>query len=82
MDEKSFAGGTFGTLVSGAGIAISPNELAMWISIACTIAGLLITLVTSIIIPLIKKSITSQDVENLKNELDKAKEELKQYKDN
>lgn len=82
MNEKAFAGGTFGTLVSGAGIAISPNEIAMWISIACTIAGLIITLISSIVIPLINKSLTKENLEEVKKELEKTKDELNKYKDN
>lgn len=83
MNEKSFLGGTIGTAISGGAIALSTTELSQWISIACTILGLIITIITAIIIPLCQKeSITADDLNKVKDELDKVKDEMEDINKN
>ena len=77
MNEKCFIGGSIGTAVSGSAIAMSTSELSQWLSIGCTILGLIITIVTAIIIPLVQnKTISADDLEKLQDKIDETKHDL------
>lgn len=83
MNDKSLVGGLTGTAISGAGAMISANEVYTWLSIGVTILGFIVTIITTIIIPLCqKKEVKSEDVTALKDELAKAKEELEELRKN
>ena len=47
-------GGTIGTALSAIGAGISVEEMQAILSIICTVLGIIITLITGVIIPLIK----------------------------
>lgn len=55
MDETRAIGGLLGTAITASGAAISVNDLQLILSIIATIIGLLITITTSVIIPVIKE---------------------------
>lgn len=83
LNDKGLMGGTIGTAISGGAIALSVDDISRWISIACTIIGLLITIITSIVIPLCQKKAPSADQLNaLKDETEKVKKELEDKSDN
>lgn len=54
IDKDALIGGLTGSLVSASGACISINEVGMLINIIVAVLGALITIVTSIIIPLIQ----------------------------
>lgn len=55
MLDTKIVGGTLGTCVSAFGISYSTTQLESIISIICTILGLLITIITTLVIPVAKK---------------------------
>lgn len=55
LDDGKLIGGFFGTCLSAVGAGLSVTELQAIISIIATIIGLLITITTAVVIPLIKK---------------------------
>lgn len=53
-NEKGFIGGIAGSIVSFTGISVA--DLDHWVSIACGVIGLIITLVFTIIVPAVKEA--------------------------
>lgn len=90
MNDKSMIGGITGTTITGVGAMFSVTELNTWISIIMTVFGFLLTLTTTVIIPLFqKKKISNEDYEKLKAEAEKtaqaladAQKELEEIKSN
>ena len=74
-----------GTFVSALGATMSINEVQALISIIVTIIGFLITLTTSVIIPLIKNiknakkdgKITNKELDKISDDLKKGLKEIK-----
>lgn len=54
IDKDALIGGLTGSVVSASGACISVNEVGMLINIIVAVLGALITLTTSVIIPLIQ----------------------------
>lgn len=75
MNNTKFIGGTLGTCISAFGISYSTTQVESIVSIICTILGLLITIVTTLIIPIAKKikdankdgKVTIEEVEDIVN---------------
>ncbi len=66
LNEEALTGGLIGTSISAGGLLISTTELAMWISIVCTVLGLLLTIITTLIIPLVQgKKVSKEDIEEV-----------------
>ena len=81
--DKGLIGGTIGTAISGSAIALSVDDISRWISIAVTIIGLMVTIVTSIIIPICqKKAPSAEQLNAVKEETEKVKKELEDKSDN
>lgn len=59
--NNEFIGGVVGTSVCGVAVSTATTELQSVVSIICTIVGLLITIATTIVIPLIKKIIKAKE---------------------
>lgn len=82
MDTKPL--GFLGSGISAIGVLIDSSELNNWVSIICSIGGLLLTVIVVLIIPLIKwwinakkdNKITSEELDDLSNIVSNAKEEL------
>ena len=74
MNSK-LIGGIFGTLISTMGLAISTEQLEQIISIACSVTGVIIVLITSLIIPLVKwYKEAKKDGKITKEELEEGKQ--------
>ncbi len=54
IDKDALVGGMTGTVVSLSGAAISVGDIYIWINIVLGVVGFLITLATTVVIPLIK----------------------------
>ena len=84
IDRMQFTYGAAGTVVSATGFALSVTQLQGILSLVATALGLIITIVTSIIIPIAKKikrakedgKITIEEAEEIINELRKEIEQL------
>lgn len=88
MDDKVIAGTTVGTILGVAGTGLSVTELQQIISMACTIVGLLITVITAVVIPVWKElreakkdgKITPEEMEDIakttKDGIDKIQDEI------
>lgn len=77
INEKALAGGTVGTVISGTGIALSTNDIAMWISIGLSVLGLLVTIISTIIIPLCQnKQVTQKDLDKLIDKIKDTKDDI------
>ena len=59
MDSNVF-GGLIGTSICGIAITTATTQLQEVVSIVCTIIGLLITIITTIVIPVVKKYINAK----------------------
>lgn len=73
--EDSLFGGILGTALSGVGAGLSLEQLQQIISIVCTCVGAIITIVSCVIIPLIrwyKKA--KEDGKITQEEINEAKE--------
>lgn len=66
MNETKLAVAAGGNIVSIFGTALSVTELQSIVSIICTIIGLLITIGTAVVIPLIKHIRDKKNSENHK----------------
>lgn len=55
MDLERFKGGAIGTTISAIGASLSLTELQAIVSIIATVVGLIITITTTIIWPLMRK---------------------------
>lgn len=88
QEDGKLIGGMFGTAISAVGAGLSVTELQAIVSMIATIIGLLITIITGVVIPVIKKwkkakedgKVTVDEaidiIEAAKDGLDKAKEEI------
>lgn len=59
--ENEFIGGVIGTSVCSVAVTTATNEIQSIVSIVCTILGLLITIATTIVIPVVKKVIKAKE---------------------
>ena len=87
-EDGKLLGGMLGTAISAVGAGLSVTELQAIISIIATVIGLIITRVTSVVIPVLKKwkkakedgKVTIDEaidmIETAKGGIDKAKEEI------
>lgn len=87
-EEMKLFGGVAGTMISSAGITISEiNEL---VSLICSLIGIIITITTCIVLPLIAKikkaaedgKITGDEIEDINNTLKQGVEETNKVLDN
>lgn len=88
IDDRALAGTTVGTILGVAGTGLSVTELQQIISMACTIVGLLITVITAVVIPVWKElreakkdgKITPEEMEDIakttKDGIDKIQDEI------
>lgn len=82
MNHETFeqaAGGLTGVCVSALGITTS--DLYNWVGIVCSIIGLLITIVTTVVIPFIKKLKQAKENDG-KIDSDELKDALDDLKNN
>lgn len=94
LDYEAIKGGVAGTVLSAVGAGMSVTDLQAIISIVATVIGLIITIMTGVVIPLIKKykaakedgKITTDEVldlvETATDGLNKVKEEITKEKEN
>ena len=87
-EDGKLLGGMFGTALSAVGAGLSVTELQAIVSIIATVIGLLITIMTGVVIPVLKKCKKAKEdgkvtideaidiIETAKGGLDKAKEEI------
>ena len=87
-DDGKLIGGMFGTAISAVGAGLSVTDLQAIISIIATVIGLMITIMTGVVIPVIKKYKKAKEdgkvtidetidmIETAAGGLDKAKEEI------
>lgn len=79
--------GTIGSFISAVGIAVSSEQLDHIVSIICAVIGLLITLITCLIIPLIKwyknakkdGKIDEEELDDLSHILQDGKNEIDKH---
>lgn len=84
MNDAKTIGGMFGTCLSAVGAGLSVTELQAIVSIIATVIGLLITITTTIIIPVWKKIrdakkdgvITPEEVEDIVETTKKGIDEI------
>ena len=55
QEDGKLIGGMFGTAISAVGAGLSVTDLQAIISIIATVIGLMITIITGVVIPVIKK---------------------------
>ena len=55
QEDGKLLGGMFGTALSAVGAGLSVTELQAIVSIIATVIGLLITIMTGVVIPVMKK---------------------------
>ena len=87
-EDGKLIGGMFGTAISAVGAGLSVTDLQAIISIIATVIGLMITIVTGVVIPVIKKYKKAKEdgkvtideaidiIETAKDGLNKTKEEI------
>ena len=87
-EDGKLIGGMFGTAISAVGAGLSVTDLQAIISIIATVIGLMITIMTGVVIPVIKKYKKAKEdgkvtideaidiIETAKDGLDKTKEEI------
>lgn len=83
--ELSIVGGIFGTAISATGYAISTEQIEQIVSIICSVVGVLIVIITSLLIPFIKwlskakkdGKITPEELEEGKEIISNGVEEIK-----
>lgn len=74
MNSK-LIGGIVGTAISSMGLVVSTEQLEQIISIVCSVTGILIVIITSLLIPLIKwYKKSKEDGKITKEELDEGKQ--------
>lgn len=88
QEDGKLLGGITGTFISAVGAGLSVTELQAIISIIATVIGLLITIMTSVVIPVIKKCKKAKEdgkvtidetidmIQTAADGLNKAKEEI------
>lgn len=87
-DEMKLFGGVAGTMISSAGITIA--DINEWVSLICSLIGIIITITTCIVLPLIAKikkaaedgKITGGEIEDINNTLKQGVEETNKVLDN
>lgn len=87
-DEMKLFGGVAGTMISSAGITIA--DINEWVSLVCSLIGIIITIVTCIVLPVIAKikkasedgKITGDEIEDINNTLKQGLEETNKVLDN
>lgn len=87
-DEMKLFGGVAGTMISSAGITIA--DINEWVSLVCSLIGIIITIVTCIVLPVIAKikkasedgKITGDEFEDINNTLKQGLEETNKVLDN
>lgn len=87
-DEMKLFGGVAGTMISSVGITIA--EINEWVSLICSLIGIIITITTCIVLPLIAKikkaaedgKITGDEIEDINNTLKQGVEETNKVLDN
>ena len=87
-EDGKLIGGMAGTAISAVGAGLSVTELQAIVSIIATVIGLLITIITGVVIPVIKKYKKAKEdgevtvdeaidmIETAADGLNKAKEEI------
>ena len=60
MNNGKAAGGIFGTIISAVGVGLTAEEVERILSIICSVVGLVITLLSVVIIPVIKHFINAK----------------------
>ncbi len=89
INAESLAGGTFGNLVTALGL-VNLQDMESIIGMICLVVGCLITIISSVIIPVIKwwkkakadKKITTEELDELKTIVDEGKKEIEDYTEN
>ena len=88
QEDGKLIGGMFGTAISAVGAGLSVTDLQAIISIIATVIGLMITIITGVVIPVIKKYKKAKEdgkvtideaidiIETAKDGLDKTKKEI------
>ena len=88
QEDGKLIGGMFGTAISAVGAGLSVTELQAIVSIIATVIGLLITIMTGVVIPVLKKLKKAKEdgkvtvdeaidmIETAADGLGKAKEEI------
>ena len=88
QEDGKLIGGMFGTAISAVGAGLSVTDLQAIVSIIATVIGLMITIITGVVIPVIKKYKKAKEdgkvtidetidmIETATKGLDKAKEEI------
>ena len=87
-DEMKLFGGAAGTMISSAGITIA--DINEWVSLFCSLIGIIITITTCIVLPLIAKiknaaedgKVTGDEIEDINNTLKQGVEETNKVLDN
>ena len=87
-DEMKLFGGVAGTMISSAGITIA--DINEWVSLICSLIGIVITITTCIVLPLVAKikkaaedgNITGDEIEDINSTLKKGVEETNKVVDN
>ena len=87
-DEIKLFGGVAGTMISSAGITIA--DINEWVSLICSLIGIVITITTCIVLPLIAKiknaaedgKITGDEIDDINNTLKQGIEETNNTLDN
>ena len=87
-DEIKLFGGVAGTMISSAGITIA--DINEWVSLICSLIGIIITITTCIVLPLIAKikkaaedgKITGDEIDDINNNLKQGVEETNKVLDN
>ena len=85
MDDRIITGGTVGAILSVAGTGLSATEVQQIVSMACTVLGLLITIVTAVFIPIWKEiretkkdgTITPEEMEDIAKTAQDAVDKIK-----
>ena len=87
-EEAKLFGGVAGTIVSSAGITIA--DINEWVSLICSIIGILITIVTCIVLPVIAKikkagedgKITGDEIDEINETIKRGVEEVNKVSEN
>ena len=87
-DEMKLFGGMAGTMISSAGITIA--DINEWVSLICSLIGIIITITTCIVLPLVAKiknaakdgNITGDEIEGINNTLKQGVEETNKALEN
>ena len=89
MDYKRILGSIIGNILSVVGVSLSLEQINQIVSIICMVVGLLITIVCSIVIPVVKwwktakadGHIDESELDELGNILQSGKEDVQKEKE-